>query len=278
MTQRIKQDPTRNAFRDALKAPAGTSTMRAKPLGTWLMAGSAASAEAFGHAGFDWLLIDMEHVPLEFTDVLHLLQAVDCGGAAPIVRLAKTDPTLAKRALDMGAPTLMFPFVQSVEEARAAVASTKFPPLGTRGFAAMHRASRYGTWSEFGRRANEATACILQLETPEAIAQLEAIAAVPGVDALFVGPGDLSAAMGKIGNLADADVRAALADCARRANAIGMPIGIVGPTPAMVREFIEMGYDFVAIASDMGMMMRQANAFIAELTQTQVAADAGGPY
>src|SRR5690348_1113397 len=143
MANRIKQDPTRNAFRDALK-PNDNSTMRAKPLGTWLMSGSAATAEAFGHAGFDWLLIDMEHAPL------------------------------AKRALDMGAPTLMFPYVQSPEEARAAVASIKFPPLGTRGFAAMHRASRYGTWSEFGTRANEATACIVQLETPEAVAQLEA--------------------------------------------------------------------------------------------------------
>ena len=277
MANRIKQDPTRNAFRDALKNPAD-STMRAKPLGSWLMSGSVASAEAFGHAGFDWLLIDMEHAPLEFTDVLHQLQAVTCGGAAPIVRIARNDAALAKRALDMGAPTLMFPYVQSPEEARAAVASIKFPPLGTRGFAAMHRASRYGTWSEFGTRANEATACIVQLETPEAVAQLEAIAAVPGVDALFVGPGDLSAAMGKIGNLADAEVRAALADCARRANAIGMPIGIVGPTPAMVREFIEMGYDYVAIASDMGMMMRQANAFIAELDQVKASANAGGPY
>jgi len=277
MANRIKQDPTRNAFRDALKHKDG-STMRAKPLGTWLMSGSVASAEAFGHAGFDWLVIDMEHAPLEFTDVLHMLQAVECGGAAPIVRIARNDATLAKRALDMGAPTLMFPYVQSPEEARAAVASTKFPPLGTRGFAAMHRASRYGTWSEFGTRANEATACIVQLETPEAVAQLEAIAAVPGVDALFVGPGDLSAAMGKIGNLADPEVRAALADCARRANAIGMPIGIVGPTPSMVREFVEMGYDYVAIASDMGMMMRQANAFIAELDQVKANANAGGPY
>jgi len=277
MSNRSRQDPSRNAFRDALTRTAD-STMRAHPLGTWLMSGAASTAEALGHAGFDWLLIDMEHAPLEFTDVLHMLQAVECGGAASIVRLARNDATLAKRALDMGAATLMFPYVQSPEEARAAVASIKFPPLGTRGFAAMHRASRYGTWSEFGKRANEATACIVQLETPEAITRLEEIAAVPGVDALFVGPGDLSAAMGKIGNLADADVRAALADCARRANAIGMPIGIVGPTPEMVSEFVAMGYDYVAIASDLGMMMRQAGAFIAALDKVQVSTNAGGPY
>lgn len=277
MAKKTMQNPTSNAFCDALKGSA-ENAMRAKPLGTWLMSGSLATAEGLGHAGFDWLLIDMEHAPLEFTDVLHMLQAVDCGGAAPIVRLARNDATLAKRALDMGAPTLMFPYVQSPDEARAAVASTKYPPLGTRGFAAMHRASRYGTWSEFSARANDATACIVQLETPEAVAQLEAIAAVPGVDALFVGPGDLSAAMGKIGNLADPEVRAALADCARRANAMGMPIGIVGPTPAMVREFMDMGYDYVAIASDMGMVMRQADAFIAELDEVQANPNAGGPY
>ncbi|WP_084319855.1 aldolase/citrate lyase family protein [Herbaspirillum huttiense] len=235
------------------------------------------------HAGFDWLLIDMEHVPLEFTDVQNLLRAVDCGSAMPIVRLASNDHTLAKRALDMGATTLMFPFVQTVEQARAAAgrgaaAAMRFPPQGTRGFAAMHRASRYGTWSEFGRRADEAVSCIVQLETPEAIARLEEIAAVPGVDALFLGPGDLSAAMGKIGNLADAEVRAAIADVARRAHAVGKPVGIVGPTPLMVREFVAMGYDYVAIASDMGMMMRQANAFIAEFDQTAPQANAGGPY
>ncbi|CAE6858846.1 2-dehydro-3,6-dideoxy-6-sulfogluconate aldolase [Paraburkholderia aspalathi] len=278
MTKKTTQDFVRNAFRDALNAPAGSSGQRAKPLGVWLMSGSSATAEALGYAGFDWLLIDMEHVPMEFTDVEHHLRAVDCGGAAPIVRLAKTDATLAKRALDMGATTIMFPFVQTPDEARAAVASTKFPPLGTRGFAAMHRASRYGTWSDFGRCANDATVCIVQLETPEAVAQLEEIAAVPGVDALFVGPGDLSAAMGKIGNLADPEVRAAIADCGRRANAIGKPIGIIAPTPAMAREFMEWGFDYVAIASDLSMMMRQANAYLAEVRNDAPAANAGGPY
>ncbi|MAF02298.1 MAG: 2-dehydro-3-deoxyglucarate aldolase [Herbaspirillum sp.] len=259
-------------------ARARQSTARSTPLGTWLMSGGSASAEGLSHVGFDWLLIDMEHVPLEFTDVQNLLRAVDCGSAMPIVRLASNDHTLAKRALDMGATTLMFPFVQTVEQARAAAAAMRFPPQGTRGFAAMHRASRYGTWSEFGRRADAAVSCIVQLETPEAIARLEEIAAVPGVDALFLGPGDLSAAMGKIGNLADAEVRAAIADVARRAHAVGKPVGIVGPTPLMVREFVAMGYDYVAIASDMGMMMRQANAFIAEFDQTAPQANAGGPY
>jgi 2-keto-3-deoxy-L-rhamnonate aldolase RhmA len=270
-------DFTRNAFRDALTGPR-SSTTRPQPLGSWLMSGSSATAEALGHAGFDWLVIDMEHAPLEFTDTLHLLRAVECGGATAVVRLACNDATLAKRALDMGAATLMFPHVENADEARAAVASVKFPPLGTRGFAAMHRASRYGTWSGFARDANDATACIVQLETPEAIAQLEAIAAVPGVDALFVGPGDLSMVMGKSGQMADAEVLTVLADCARRARVAGTPIGIVGPTPVLARQFVEMGYDYVAIASDLGMAMRQAHEFVAEFDQVQASAHAGGPY
>ena len=147
---------------------------------------------------------------------------------------------------------------------------TKYPKPGettpgTRGFAAMHRASGYGTIADYGARANASITCLIQLETPEALAQLESIAAVDGVDALFVGPGDLSAAMGILGNMAHPDLQAALKDAAQRARAIGKPIGIVGPTPEMVQKFIEYGYNYVAVASDMGMMMRQANAFFAAI-------------
>ncbi|WP_419689954.1 HpcH/HpaI aldolase family protein [Burkholderia theae] len=248
------------------------------PLGTWLMSGSASTAEALGHAGFDWLVIDMEHVPIEFRDTWQLLQAIGCTGAMPVVRLAANDPVLVKRALDMGAPTLMFPFVQNADDARRAVAAAKYPPHGTRGYAAMHRGSRYGTWTAYGTEANRATACIMQLETPEAIGQLDEIAAVPGVDAVFVGPGDLSAALGQIGNLKDAHVQDLIHDAARRARAAGVPIGIVGPTPEMVESFVKAGYGFVAIASDLGMMMRQANAFLATMKGTEAVGTSGGPY
>jgi 2-keto-3-deoxy-L-rhamnonate aldolase RhmA len=164
----------------------------------------------------------------------------------------------------------MFPFVQSAEDARRAVASTRYPQPGdanpgTRGFAAMHRASRYATAPDYGKRANEGIFRMIQLETPDAIARLEEIAAVDGVDALFIGPGDLSSAMGQIGNIAHPDVAALMKDAAARAKKIGKPIGIVGPTPEMVQQFIKDGYTYVAVASDMGMMMRQANAFFAAM-------------
>ena len=244
-----------NPFRERLKQPG-------VPLGTWLMSGASSTAEAMGRAGFDWLLLDLEHVPVDDRDAVGILQAIAGTRAAAVARLAANDPVLFKRALDMGAQTVMVPFVNSADEARRAVSYAKYPPAGIRGFAAMHRASGYGTVKDYGRRANESVYTIIQLETPQAVAALEEIAAVPGVDALFLGPGDLSASMGHIGNLAAAPVQAAIADVAARCRRIGIPCGIVGPSPEMVVSFGAAGYDFVAVASDMGMMMRQATAFI----------------
>lgn len=249
------KDLLENAFRTRLNEPG-------VPLGTWLMSGTSSTAEAMGHAGFDWLLVDLEHVPLDEKETLAVLQAIAGTNACPIARLAANDPILFKRALDLGAKTVMVPFVDSAAAARQAVSYAKYPPEGIRGFAAVHRASGYGTASEYAKRANDSVFTIIQLETPQAVAALEDIANVPGVDALFLGPGDLSANMGHIGNIAHPEVKAVIADVAKRCQAIGKPCGIVGPTPEMVSEFIELGYSFVAVASDMGMMMRQATAFI----------------
>lgn len=248
-------DPLVNPFRERLKQPG-------VPLGTWLMSGASSTAEAMGRAGFDWLLLDLEHVPIDDRDALGILQAVAGTQAVPVTRLAANELVLFKRALDMGAQTVMVPFVNSADEARQAVSYAKYPPEGVRGFAAMHRASGYGTAKDYGRRANDSVFTIIQLETLQAVAALEEIAAVPGVDALFLGPGDLSASMGHIGNLAEPKVQAVIADVAARCRKIGIPCGIVGPTPEMVNSFVAAGYNFVAVASDMGMMMRQATAFI----------------
>lgn len=248
------------------------------PLGTWLMSGTASTAEAMGHAGFDWLLVDLEHVPLDERDTLGVLQAIAGTNACPVVRLAANDPLLFKRALDLGAQTVMVPFVDGVESARQAVRAAKYPPLGTRGYAAVHRASGYGTAQNYGQRANDSVFTIIQLETPQAVDALEEIAAVPGVDALFLGPGDLSANMGHIGNIAHPEVQAVIADVSRRCRAIGKPCGIVGPTPEMVSQFIGLGYAFVAVASDMGMMMRQANAFIQAIRPALAKGYDGGAY
>lgn len=244
------------------------------PLGTWLMAGAPNTAEALGHAGFDFLVVDMEHVTIEFSDLAHILRAIGCTPAIPVVRLAWNDQVLVKRAMDAGAETLMLPFIQTPEEARQAVSFMRYPPYGVRGVAAVHRGSRFGTTAGYLAGAHERAFSILQLETPEAVANLEAIAAVEGVDAVFVGPGDLSAAMGKIGNIGHPEVQDLLAYAARAAAKAGKPIGIVGPNPAMVGRFIDYGYTFAAIGSDMGMMTSRAAEWLSELRRQQPAPEA----
>jgi 2-keto-3-deoxy-L-rhamnonate aldolase RhmA len=247
------------------------------PVGTWLMSASTAAAEGLCCLGFDFVVIDTEHVPVDAPQVLALLQAVAGTPAQAIVRLAWNDAVLVKRAMDMGAQTLMFPFVQSADEARRAVASARYPPDGTRGFAAMHRASRYGTVTDFARRANAEACVVIQIETPAAIEQLEVIAGVDGVDALFAGPGDLAAACGHIGDIGHADVQRHLRAVAAACRRLGKPCGTVGSNPEMVKRFIEYGYSFVAVASDLGMMMRQAGEYLGELRRITGASGAPGP-
>lgn len=248
-----------NRFKSWMES--GTTT----PLGTWLMSGAPATAEAMGYCGFDFLVVDMEHVPIEIADLAQLLRAIGCTPAEPVVRLAWNDRVLIKRAMDAGAQTLMLPFVQTAEEAREASASMRYPPDGARGVAAVHRASRFGRASDYLRRANGQAYTIVQLETPEAIERLPEIAAVDGVNALFVGPGDLSAAMGHIGDIGHAEVQSLIAKAAKDCAAAGKPIGIVGPNPEMVRRFLGYGYSFAAMASDMAMMIGRGSEWLSQV-------------
>ncbi len=244
-----------NAFAQLLQQRASKT-----PIGTWVMSASPIVAEAIGTAGFDWGVLDMEHTPLDLMTLVHLLQAVGNTPMQPLVRVPWNDTVFVKRVLDAGAANLLFPFIQNAEEAGRAVAATRYPPEGVRGMAGMGRASRFGTVPDFFKTANANVCAVLQLETREAITELENIAAVPGVTALFVGPGDLSGTMGHVGQLTHPDVMALMTDAARRANALGMPIGTVGGTPETVAQYRAMGYDFVAVASDLGLLMRAAQA------------------
>lgn len=247
---------------------------RKTPLGTWLMSGAPSTAEAMGYCGFDFLVVDMEHVPIEISDLAAILRAIGCTPADAVVRLAWNDQVLVKRAMDAGAQTLMLPFVQNAEEAREAVSYMRYPPHGVRGVAAVHRGSRFGRVPDYLKRANDEVCTIVQLETPQAIERLPEIAAVPGIDALFVGPGDLSAAMGHIGNIAHPEVQELIAKAARDCQAAGKPVGIVGPNPAMVGRFIDYGYSYAAVASDIAMMTGRASDWLAELRGDDKAAPA----
>lgn len=262
-----------NAFHRLL-ADRATKT----PIGTWVMSASPIVAEAVGTAGFDWGVLDMEHTPIDLMGLVHLLQAVGSTPMVPVVRVPWNDAVTVKRVLDAGAQTLLFPFVQDGDEAARAVAATRYPPEGVRGMAGMSRASRFGTTPDFLRTANRTIGVVLQLETPQAIAKLEEIAAVPGVDALFVGPGDLSGAMGHAGQPTHPDVMAAMADAARRARAVGKPVGTVGGTPEVVARYREIGYDYVAIASDLGLLMRASQAAVQALRAAPAVQRIEGSY
>ena len=261
-----------NPFQDLLAARGSRV-----PIGTWIMSASPIVAEAIGNAGFDWAVLDMEHTPLDLMGLVHLLQAVGNTRMAPLVRVPWNDTVIVKRVLDAGAHSLLFPFIQNAAEAHQAVAATRYPPEGVRGMAGMSRASRFGTLPDFFKGANANVCAVLQLETPQAIARLEEIAAVPGVGALFVGPGDLSGVMGHVGNLTHPDVMVLMEVAARRARAVGMPIGTVGGNPEVVARYRAIGYDFVAVASDLGLLMRAAQAAAQALRAIDAAAPAAAP-
>jgi 2-keto-3-deoxy-L-rhamnonate aldolase RhmA len=247
------------------------------PIGTWVMSASPIVAEAIGTAGFDWGVIDMEHTPLDLMDLVHMLQAVGNTRMAPLVRVPWNDTVNVKRVLDAGAHSLLFPFIQNAEEARQAVAATRYAPEGVRGMAGMSRASRFGTVPNYFKQANANVCAVLQMETVESITRLEEIAAVPGLGALFVGPGDLSGSMGHAGNLTHPEVMAQMTSAAQRANRLGIPIGTVGGTPEVVAQYRAMGYDFVAVASDLGLLMRAAQAAAQALRAIDGVAPAAAP-
>lgn len=228
------------------------------PLGSWLMTASPLAAEAMGHAGFDFLVLDMEHVPVSLDTAFSLMQAVGATKAEVVVRLPGDSPVMVKRVMDAGARTLMFPFVETADEARAAVAATRYPPDGIRGAAAMTRASGYGAIDGYLAKANREVAVIVQLESPAAISRLPEIASVEGVDGVFAGPGDLAMAMGYPGNPGANEVQKLLADAAAEAEGVGIACGIVGPSVEMVTGYLDAGFSFTAIASDLAFMMSGA--------------------
>lgn len=229
-------------------------------IGLWSSLCSNIVAEIIGDSGFDWILLDTEHSPNELPGLVSQMQALATGTATPIVRPAWNDPVLIKRHLDAGAQALLLPFVQSAEEARAAVAATRYPPDGIRGITSSGRAARFGRVAGYLQKAADELCVLVQVETAEALAQIEAIASVPGIDGVFIGPADLSASLGHLGNPAHPEVQEAIKSAADRLKAVGKPAGILTPNEAEARRYIEWGYTFVAVGSDLGLMTKGADA------------------
>jgi 4-hydroxy-2-oxoheptanedioate aldolase len=229
-------------------------------IGLWCSLCSNIAADIVRDSGFDWVLLDTEHSPNEIPDLVVQLQAGVGGEATPIVRPAWNDTVIIKRCLDIGAQTLLIPYVQNAEEARRAVEAVRYPPAGVRGVAVASRASRFGRITDYLKKANAEQCLLVQVETRSAMEQLEAIAGVEGVDGVFIGPSDLSASLGHIGNPAHPEVQKALEDAVRRLKAIGKPAGILTSNEDEVRRYIGWGYTFVAVGTDVGLLARSADA------------------
>ena len=246
-------DNPRNAFKHAIAAGK-------LQIGLWCSLCSNIAADIVSDSGFDWLLLDTEHSPNEIPDVLAQLQAVRGGTGTPIVRPAWNDAVLIKRVLDIGAQSVLIPYVQNVEEAKRAVAAVRYPPGGIRGVAAASRASRYGRISGYLKNADKEICTLVQVETQTALDQLEAIAQVEGVDGVFIGPSDLSASFGHVGNPQHPEMQKLLEGAVARLKAIGKPAGILTGNEEEARRYIAWGYTFVAVGADVGLLARGADA------------------
>lgn len=243
----------RNAFKHAL-------AQGQLQIGLWCSLASNQAAEIISESGFDWILLDTEHSPNEIPDLLAQLQAMQRGAATPIVRAAWNDAVLFKRIMDVGAQSLLVPFVQNPDEAKRAVAATRYPPAGIRGTAGSSRASRYGRVKDYLKKANDEICLLVQVETRSALDQIEAIAKVDGIDGVFIGPSDLAASLGHIGDMQHPTVQKAIEEAAKRLKAVGKPAGILTPNEDEARRYIAWGYTFVAVGADVGILARGADA------------------
>jgi len=249
-------DLPRNAFKHAI-------AVGDRQLGLWLTLASPYAAEAVAGAGFDWLLLDMEHSPNELPMVHSQLQA--CAGTPthPIVRPPWNDMVTIKRLLDSGAQTLLIPYVETEDEARDAVSFTRYPPEGVRGYASTARASDFGRIKDYPKLCASELCVLVQIESRLGLQNLERIAAFEGVDGIFIGPGDLSAALGHVGDLKHPDVQTAVDDAIRRIAATGKPAGILTGDEALARHYIDLGCLFTAVGSDIGLLARNAEQLAA---------------
>ncbi|HEY8574328.1 HpcH/HpaI aldolase/citrate lyase family protein [Phenylobacterium sp.] len=230
--------------------------------GLWCQVPSPTVAEVLAHSGCDWLLLDMEHGQADLSEVRTQLQAANGAPAALLVRTPGHDPVLIKRLLDMGAETLLIPMVESAEQARQLVGATRYPPAGFRGVAGVSRASAYGRDRDYQGAAAQRTCVVVQIESVPAVEAAGEIAAVDGVDALFVGPADLSAGMGLLGQPRHADVEAAVRRVLEAASAAGKPVGTFGLSPEDAGARFAEGFRFVSVATDVRLLVQGAVSFL----------------
>jgi 2-dehydro-3-deoxyglucarate aldolase len=243
--------PLPNTFRRDLRAG---KTL----IGCWASLASNITTEILGYAGFDWLLLDGEHAPNDYTTFITQLQALKDSPSAPIVRPQWLDPVVIKRLLDIGFYNFLVPFVETPEQAARAVAATRYPPQGFRGVGVHHRSNKFGSVEDYFKRINDEICVTVQIESKLGVENSAEIAAVEGVDALFIGPSDLSAAYGVMLQPNLPEVQAAMQKILQGARKHGKACGILAPLEADARLYLEMGMTFVAVGSDSGLLRNGA--------------------
>lgn len=230
--------------------------------GTWIASASLVALDALQGLGFDWFVIDTEHAQLNPETIAAMVALLGDGGPRPLVRVGNVDPYLVKQALDTGAEGILVPLVSSEAQAKAAVAFAKYPPDGVRGAAAA-ASSRYGTeLASYLRTANAETVVGVQIETREALAQLDAIAGVSGVDLLFVGPQDLTLSLGLLDDRKNPRVREAMRRVVETCERHGKVPGTLAVDPEEKRAAVELGFRFIALASDVRFLLQGARAYL----------------
>ena len=233
-----------------------------KQVGLWISLASPFVAEVTAPAGYDWALIDMEHSPNDYFSVTGQLQAFASSKTTAIVRPESNNPVAVKRLLDLGAPGLLFPMIQTVQEAELAVASTRYPPRGIRGVSGAMRANKFGRVTDYVARIEDETTVILQLESAEAIARAEQIAAVDGVSGVFFGPADIAAAIGKVGRPMDPDVWALIRTAGQKLITQGVPVGTLVLDAGFAVELLNEGFSFVACGTDASLLAKASDALL----------------
>jgi 4-hydroxy-2-oxoheptanedioate aldolase len=233
-------------------------------IGLWCSLSHHYAVEVVAGSGFDWLLLDTEHSPNDLESVLPQLQAASNYSVEPVVRVAWNDMVAIKRLLDIGVRTLLIPMVQNAEEARAAVSYTRYPPEGVRGVAGTTRASIFGRVKDYAKIAHTEICVLVQVETGTAVAEIEAIAQIPGVDGIFIGPADLHASMGFVGETRRPEMMDLMVEATKRIRAAGKAPGFLTPNEDDARRILAAGGQFVAVGADIGLLARSSEALAAK--------------
>ena len=229
-------------------------------IGLWSSLCSNYTVEVIAGAGYDWILLDMEHSPNDLESLLSQLQAAAPYPTHPVVRVPWNDLVTIKRVLDVGAQSILIPYVSTVAEAQSAVAATRYPPAGVRGMGGTTRATRFGRIQGYAKKAQEEICVLVQVETRQALDSLEAICAVEGVDGVFIGPADLHASLGHTGETANAAVLPLMEEAMRRIRKAGRAPGYLSPVEADAKRMLSAGALFVAVGADIGLLARGAEA------------------